>query len=144
MSEATTAAKTMEDTTSPQAPAWDVEVFYDGACPLCAKEIRMLRRWDAKRQRIQFTDIATSEFSAEEYGKTQQEFMAEIQGRLPDGRWITGVEVFRRLYRAVGFGWIVWATRMPVISHILDIAYRRFAKNRLKLTGRCEDGSCAL
>ena len=33
------------------------EVFYDGECPLCMREIRMLRRMD-RRGRIRFTDIA--------------------------------------------------------------------------------------
>ena len=34
-----------------------VEVFYDGDCPLCMREIRMLTRKD-RAARIQFTDIA--------------------------------------------------------------------------------------
>ena len=36
---------------------FDVEVFYDGACPLCLREIFMLRRRE-HRGRIRFTDIA--------------------------------------------------------------------------------------
>ena len=32
----------------------DVEVFYDGDCPLCTREIRLLRRLD-RRGRIRFT-----------------------------------------------------------------------------------------
>ena len=33
--------------------------------------------------------------------------MAQIHGRLPDGTWLQGVEVFRRLYAAIGFGSLV-------------------------------------
>ena len=69
--------------------------------------------------------------------------MDEIQGRLPDGNWITGVEVFRRLYTAVGFGPLVALTRLPGISHGLDAGYRVFARNRLRFTGRCE-ASCRI
>ncbi len=121
----------------------DVEVFYDGDCPLCMREIRMLMRRD-KRHRIQFTDIAAASFDAAAYdGRTWQSFMDRIQGRLPDGTWIEGVEVFRRLYTAIGFRWLVAPTRLPGISHLLGLAYRTFAKNRLKWTGRCNpDGSC--
>ena len=36
---------------------WDIEVFHDGGCPLCNREIEMLRRLDTKG-RIKFTDIA--------------------------------------------------------------------------------------
>jgi predicted DCC family thiol-disulfide oxidoreductase YuxK len=70
--------------------------------------------------------------------------MDRIHGRLPDGTVIEGVEVFRRLYAAVGFGALVKVSRAPGVSHVLDIAYRLFAKNRLKLTGRCTDVACDL
>lgn len=119
----------------------DIQVFFDGNCPLCRREIDFLARRD-RDGRIEFTDIAASEFSAADYGITMDDFMAQIRGRLPDGRFITGVEVFRRLYTAVGFGWLVRLTRTPGISWLLDKGYERFAKNRLRLTGRCEDGVC--
>ncbi len=95
-----------------------------------------------RRERIRFTDIAEAGFVSESYGKTIQDFMDEIQGRLPNGTWITGVEVFRRLYAAVGFGPLVWFTRLPLMSHGLEAGYRVFAKNRLKWTGRCRDDAC--
>ncbi|MEL6107657.1 MAG: DUF393 domain-containing protein [Planctomycetota bacterium] len=120
---------------------WKVEVFYDGECPLCLREIKMLR-WMDRRNNIRFTDIADPAFRPSDYGKTMQEFMDEIQGRLPDGSWIIGVEVFRRLYAAVGLGPLVAVTRLPGISHGLDLGYRVFAKNRLRLTGRCNAGTC--
>jgi predicted DCC family thiol-disulfide oxidoreductase YuxK len=67
-----------------------------------------------------------------------------IHGRLPDGTLVEGVEVFRRLYAAVGLGILVAATRLPGIAQLLDLGYRWFAKNRLRLTGRCADGACEL
>lgn len=121
-----------------------VEVFYDGECPLCMREIRMLQRKD-RRARIQFTDIAANDFDATRYGRTHASFMARIHGRLPDGTWIEGVEVFRQLYAAIGFRVLVALTRLPVISHLLRFAYTKFAANRLRLTGRCAaDGTCAV
>lgn len=116
----------------------ELEVFFDGACPLCRKEINMIRRLD-RRHRILFTDIAEPEFDIEIYGKTMNQLMEGIHARLPDGTWVTGVEVFRRLYSAIGFGWLVVPTRLPGVSHFLDLAYHVFAKNRLKLTGRCQN-----
>ena len=120
---------------------WQVEVFFDGECPLCLREIKMLR-WADRNHRIRFTDIADPAFHPSDYGKTMQEFMEEIRGRLPDGSWIIGVEVFRRLYAAVGLGPLVALTRLPGVSHGLDLGYRVFAKNRLRLTGRCNAGAC--
>jgi predicted DCC family thiol-disulfide oxidoreductase YuxK len=120
-----------------------VEVFYDGACPLCVREIAFLRRLDRDR-RIRFTDIAASDFDAGTIGLPYEALMRRIHGRLPDGTIIEGVEVFRRLYGAVGWDLLVSLTRLPGIAQALDWAYERFAANRLRWTGRCEPGgSCA-
>ncbi len=114
------------------------EVFYDGDCPLCMKEIRMLQWMDRKNERILFTDIAAPDFNAKSAtGKTQDELMAEIYGRLPSGEMVTGMEVFRQLYGAVGLGFLFAPTAWPVVSPAFDKAYKLFAKNRLRLTGRC-------
>jgi len=69
--------------------------------------------------------------------------MAEIHGRLPDGNWVTGVEVFRQLYTCAGFGPPVLLTRMPLIRNLLDLGYRIFAEHRLQMTGRCH-ATCPL
>jgi predicted DCC family thiol-disulfide oxidoreductase YuxK len=119
-----------------------VEVFFDGACPLCRREIALLGRLDRGRGRIRFTDIDRSDFDPSTIQKTRAELMARIYGRLPDGSLITGVEVFRQLYAAVGFGALVALTRLPGVRHALDAAYAVFAKNRLRLTGRCTDEAC--
>ncbi len=125
------------------AEATEVEVFYDGACPLCTREIRWLGRLD-RQHRIRFTDITAEGFDASLLGVSLAALMDRIHGRLADGSLIEGVEVFRRLYAAVGFRWLVRATRLPLIAPLLDLAYRVFAKNRLKLTGRCTSDACAL
>jgi predicted DCC family thiol-disulfide oxidoreductase YuxK len=123
--------------------SFDIEVFYDGACPLCMREIRMLQGRD-RRKRIRFIDIAAEGFDAASVGLTWDDLMERIHGRLPDGTVIEGVEVFRRLYTAVGFGPLVALTRLPGVSQLLDVAYHAFAKNRLRITGRCADDACEL
>ena len=120
---------------------YEVEVFYDGACPLCLKEMQMLRRRD-QAGRIRFTDIADPSFDAGAIGLSWETLMSRIHGRLPDGTVIEGVEVFRRLYAAVGFATLAKLSRAPGVSHLLELGYRLFAKNRLRLTGRCSDGAC--
>jgi predicted DCC family thiol-disulfide oxidoreductase YuxK len=122
---------------------YDVEVFFDGQCPLCKREIDALRILDRKK-RIRFTDIAAPDFDAASVGITWDELMDRIHARLPDGTIIEGVEVFRRLYAAVGLGRIVSLTRKEPIARLLDAAYVRFAKNRLKWTGRCNEHGCAV
>lgn len=118
------------------------EVFYDGECPLCVREIRMLQRLDRK-DRIRFTDIASPDFDAASIGVPFETLMARIHGRTLGARseLVEGVEVFRQLYAAVGLGPLVSLTRLPGVRNVLDAGYLVFAKNRLALTGR--DASCA-
>lgn len=139
--ETATPERQFHQTAAPDA-TWEVEVFYDGDCPLCRREVDMLKMFD-RRNRIRATDIATEGFDPLPLGRSWQELMEEIHGRLPDGSWIKGVEVFRRLYSAVGFRPLIWITRWPLISQGLDLAYRLFAKNRLRMTGRC-DQNCSI
>ncbi len=135
-----------EDPTNQHPPTmafanFDIEVFFDGACPLCAREMTMLRSRD-KKQRIRFLDIAEVGFDAASVGMPLDTLMDQIHGRLPDGTLVTGVEVFRHVYTAIGFRPLVSLTRLPGVRQLLDLAYRVFAKNRLRLTGRCANDTC--
>ena len=129
----------MKDTTD---SAYDIEVFYDGGCPLCLREITMLRRWD-RQSKIRFTDIDAADFQPAAVGKSYEELMAQMHGRLADGTWVQGVEVFRQLYAAVGFVRLTALSRLPLISQVLNLGYSVFARNRLRLTGRCTKQSCS-
>ena len=110
----------------------EIEVFYDGACPVCDWEMRSLARRDRAR-RVCFTDIAAPAFSPEAAGIEGAALDQRIHARLATGEIIEGVEVFRRLYAAVGLGALVALTRLPGISRTLDIAYACFARHRKRL-----------
>ena len=125
---------------SPATPI-AVEVFFDGDCPLCEREIRMLRRLDRKGGHIRFTDIAAPDFDSSVYGKSWEQMMATIHARDAEGNWLEGVDVFRALYRAVGFTRLVAASRLPGLRGLLDLGYAGFSRYRLTLTGR--SGACA-
>lgn len=120
-----------------------LQVFYDGACPLCSRERALLARRDRRRQ-IEFIDIAAPDFDAASWGRSPSQFMAAMHARRPDGRWAIGVEAFREIYGRLGFGWLVSFSRWPGIRALLDVAYRVFARHRTRLSGRCAPGdACA-
>lgn len=127
--------------------SWQIKVLYDGDCPLCSHEIRFLEKRDRGRGLIQFEDIAEPSFDPGAYGLDTGMVMARIHGVLPDGTVLDGVEVFRRAYAAVGLGWLMAPTRWPGLRRLAELAYRIFARNRLRWTGRasaCEAGRCQI
>jgi predicted DCC family thiol-disulfide oxidoreductase YuxK len=124
---------------------WQIKVLHDGECPLCSREVGFLERLDRDRGHIQFEDIASPSFDPSPYGLDAQQVMARIHGVLPDGTVVEGIEVFRRAYAAVGLGFLLAPTRWPGLRSLSDGAYRIFARNRLRWTGReaaCGEGRC--
>ena len=126
---------------------WEIKVLFDGECPLCAREVAFLERRNAKG-RAAFEDIAAPEFDAGRYGLDQATVMGRIHGVLPDGSLVEGVEVFRRVYDAVGLGWVMAPAKLPGVGRLYQWGYGVFARNRLRWTGRsdvvCDEGRCAV
>lgn len=50
--------------------------------------------------------------------------------------WRMQVEVFRRLYEAVGLGWLYAITKIPWVERGADAVYDFWARYRLPITGR--------
>jgi predicted DCC family thiol-disulfide oxidoreductase YuxK len=118
------------------------EVFFDGQCPLCRREIDMIRRKD-KRQALILTDIAAADFQPQ--GRSLDQLMREIHGRTPGGEYVTGVEVFRQIYQRIGFEKLVYPTRLPVIRQLLGLGYRFFAYLRYHHAARrMRKANCSL
>ncbi len=120
-------------------------ILIDGACPLCRHEANLLRRLDRGRGRLDLIDIASPRFEPAGLGVTLDQVMGSIHGLTRDGRLVWGVEVFRRAYAAVGWGWLWAPTGWPILRPVFDAAYGWFARRRLWLTGRqrrCDVGTC--
>jgi predicted DCC family thiol-disulfide oxidoreductase YuxK len=116
---------------APDRPAQGgpLEVYYDGACPLCTREMQALRRRD-RRGRIRWVDFTAPGFDAAAAGLSSQALADRIHARLPDGAVVEGVEVFRRIGARLGLGWLVAPSRLPGVRQLLDLAYRLIARNR--------------
>jgi predicted DCC family thiol-disulfide oxidoreductase YuxK len=116
--------------------AWRIKVLIDGACPLCRREAEFWRRLDRGRGRISLEDISSRGFNPGEFGLSHSQVMDQIHGVLPSGTVVRGMEVIRRAYAAVGWGWLLAPTAWPILRPLFDRAYVWFAKNRLRITGR--------
>jgi predicted DCC family thiol-disulfide oxidoreductase YuxK len=119
------------------SPNWQIKLLYDGACPLCVREVKFLQAKDADRGLVAFVDIADEHYTPDDQGGVDFETaMGRIHAVLPDGTVIKNVEVFRQIYTILGMGWIYAPTRWPLIGPIVDRLYSIWADLRLKLTGR--------
>lgn len=125
---------------------WPMQVYFDGACPLCSREARHWKARD-KHGRIEWVDIAARDFDARAHGLDPAELQKMMHARLADGRVVTQVRAFVEIWKAIPTWWN-WLLRLllkvPGMMWVAGIFYRTFARNRYRLTGRCHDGACGL
>ncbi|WP_259722583.1 thiol-disulfide oxidoreductase DCC family protein [Synechococcus sp. CS-1328] len=128
-------------------------MLYDGGCPLCLREVRVLGGRDGDRGRLAFVDVAAVDYDPSSHGAiSYRDAMERIHGLTVTGEVVRDVEVFRRAYELVGLGWLYAPSRWPLLRGIADGLYRLWARWRLRLTGRpsldqlcCErEGRCRL
>lgn len=125
-------------TSSAEIPAtWQINLLYDGNCPLCLREVNFLRQKDNGRGLVAFTDIAADDYAPEENGDVDfATAMGRIHAVRADGTVIKNVEVFRQVYDVLGMGWIYAPTRWPIVGALVDWTYGVWASWRLAVTGR--------
>ena len=137
MSSSNTTLYNSDKTLNQSSPSWKIKLLYDGKCPLCVREVNFLQKRDAGRNLVAFVDIADDDYNPEENGGVDFETaMGRIHAVLPDGTVIKNVEVFRRVYEALGMGWVYAITKLPIIGAIANFIYGIWAEWRLALTGR--------
>jgi predicted DCC family thiol-disulfide oxidoreductase YuxK len=106
-----------------------VTVWFDGACPLCLKEIALMRRLD-RRQRIEFVDATDEEAACP---VSRQALLARFHAREGE-RLYSGAEAFAAMWRAIPvlrpFG---IAARIPLVLWGLEKLYLGFLRFRPRL-----------
>jgi predicted DCC family thiol-disulfide oxidoreductase YuxK len=116
---------------------WKIKLLFDGACPLCVREVNFLKRKDGDRGLIKFVDIAAEDYDPAENANIDFETaMGRIHAVLPNGEIVQNVEVFRQIYDILGIGWIYAVTKLPLVGSLADLLYRVWADYRLVITGR--------
>lgn len=116
------------------------QLLYDGACPVCRREVLWLHR--RRPDAIEAVDIAAPGFDAAFYGLTADEVDAALYGVQPDGSITVGMDSLREGYRLAGLGWLIAWTGWWPARPAFDAFYRAFARNRMRigrLLGREDD-----
>ena len=108
---------------------WRIKMLYDGKCPLCSREVSLLRKRNANGL-IEFEDITLPEFDAGKYGLTMGQVVGAMHAIRPDGSVVRGIDVFAEVYDAVGWKWLAWPIRWRVTRPFAKIGYQIFATVR--------------
>ncbi|MEM9810997.1 MAG: DUF393 domain-containing protein [Pseudomonadota bacterium] len=107
----------------------NITVFYDGACPLCRREIALMRRLD-RRGKLQFENLADPD-AAISCPIDRRELLARFHARLPDGEMVSGARAFTESYAQVpGLGWVAILGRFGPTRVLLEGLYRGFLRVR--------------
>jgi predicted DCC family thiol-disulfide oxidoreductase YuxK len=134
----------------PNAPAFPISVFYDGACIVCSTEIEHYRRKD-HANRLILIDISAPDFRPEPFNINLQSFMYELHVIDQRSKVYTGIEAFWAIWQAFPtstfYGLIGSAINLPGINTLARLFYRGFAGIRKYLPKKnsdCSNGTCRL
>ncbi|MFO7853791.1 MAG: DUF393 domain-containing protein [Paracoccaceae bacterium] len=114
--------------TRPADPAAATEVFYDGACPLCRREISTYRRLEGM-DRVQWRDVSDADFDVPDLDRDAA--LARFHARRADGALVSGAAAFLAVWRR--------NPRLAPLARLLDrtplrqgleFAYRVFLRVR--------------
>jgi len=120
--------KTSEDHCQP------VTMYYDGACPVCSREVSLYRKLD-REGAIRWHDVSASEGDLGNDGVNQADALSVLHARLRDGRLVTGVAAFIAVWeRLPGFKLFTRLARWRPINWMLETGYAWYAPRRKRVT----------
>ncbi|MCH8498850.1 MAG: DUF393 domain-containing protein [Marinobacter sp.] len=109
-------------------------LFYDGSCPLCRREIRLLRR--LQRGDLAFADIhAQTPHSDRRPGR--EALLRRLHLRLGDGRWLIGLEANVHAWSHTRYGVMFRPLLWPGIRSLAEGIYQRWADRRYQRKYAC-------
>ena len=108
----------------------EVIVWHDGGCPLCRREIALMRRLDW-RGAIEFVDVTRAPASGCPIDPT--EMLARFHAS-EDGHLLSGAAAFAAMWRAIPLlRPLGLAARSPLVLAMLERVYLRFLRVRPRL-----------
>ncbi len=104
-------------------------LYFDGACPLCVREIGLLRRLE-RGKHIDYLDISPPD--AAEYCPIPREvLLARFTAKLEDGQLVDGAQAFTEAWSKIP--WLIWLRpigRFAPTRSVLNFIYAGFLKIR--------------
>lgn len=109
-------------------------VYFDGACPLCSREIGYYQRCRGA-DAIAWVDVAAIPDMPPDLDRAAA--LARFHVRRPDGTLVSGAAGFAALWRALpGFALLGRLASFPPVIALGELAYRLFLPLRARLLAR--------
>ena len=97
-------------------------VLFDGACPLCRREISLYQSLEPLEP-VQWVDVSGPQAGLP--SQEQARLMARFHVRLNDGRLLSGAAAFVALWLTMpGWRWLGRVGRLPGVTPVLEVMYR--------------------
>jgi len=104
-------------------------VLYDGACPLCRREIGIYRGLQPNTP-VCFADVSDVALPLPP-GTTRAQLLARFHVRGQDGQLLSGAQAFLALWAALpGWRWLALVGRLPGAAWVMERTYRLFLRWR--------------
>jgi predicted DCC family thiol-disulfide oxidoreductase YuxK len=118
----------------PRRRGFRVTVWHDGGCPLCAREISLMRHLD-RRGAIEFVDVTEpSAVCPRSRSELLARFHAREEGPLGSGPMLSGAAAFAAMWRAIPLlRPLGLLARNAVVLGLLERLYLRFLVVRPRL-----------
>jgi len=130
-----------EQPLTPVASASRPVVLFDGACPLCRREIANYRRLD-RAARLHWVDATRETDTLAGFGLSLERAMAELHVLDAAGRWQRGIDAFLVIWiHLPAYRWLARLVTILGLRSPLGFAYRHFAAWRYR--HRCGTDDCA-
>ena len=118
--------------TEPTTTAPALTVLYDGACPLCRREIGVYRGLQPVRSdaTVCFADVSNAAVLLPP-GTTREQLLTRFHVQRQNGELLSGAKAFLALWAALpGWRWLAFAARLPGASWAMERTYRLFLRWR--------------
>ena len=102
----------------------ETTVIYNGACPICSREIAGYRSHAARHDLpIRFTDLNSADLARWDLTADQAARRLYVE---QDGQLLSGVPAFALLWaRMPGFRWLARLVRLPGVRWVAAVVYDR-------------------
>jgi predicted DCC family thiol-disulfide oxidoreductase YuxK len=109
-------------------------LYFDGTCPLCSKEIALLKK--LSNDQVIFADIHELSFDNPST-PSRESLLRRLHLKRGSGEWLIGLDANVAVWSHTSHGFLFKILRWPIIRNIADTVYANWADKRYQKRFEC-------